>query len=167
MDTGKSERCLSGVRNMHLTSGMLIAEVKGSARYPYRVEIDLEASLRHPRSRLQSECSCPVGHHCKHVAAVLVAHMLDAADLGDDDPASEHEPVQSPRRELLEQLSRWQSVRAQPPQSRRNGIIFELSTFNHRPSILLRRVKYALDDTIEFDKWQEITLSCCWNRPPT
>ena len=42
----KSERCLSGVRNMHLTSGMLIAEVKGSARYPYRVEIDLEASLR-------------------------------------------------------------------------------------------------------------------------
>lgn len=153
----KSERCLSGVRNMHLTSGMLIAEVKGSARYPYRVEIDLEASLRHPRSRLQSECSCPVGHHCKHVAAVLVAHMLDAADLGDDDPASEHEPVQSPRRELLEQLSRWQSVRAQPPRSRRNGIIFELSTFNHRPSILLRRVKYALDDTIEFDKWQEIT----------
>lgn len=153
----KSERCLSGVRNMHLTSGMLIAEVKGSARYPYRVEIDLEASLRHPRSRLQSECSCPVGRHCKHVAAVLVAHMLDAADLGDDDPASEHEPVQSPRRELLEQLSRWQSVRTQPPRSRRSGIIFELSTFNHRPSILLRRVKYALDDTIEFDKWQEIT----------
>lgn len=70
----KSEQCLGGVRNRQLRDGLLTAEVQGSARHPYYVEIDLTASTRTARSRLQSACSCPVGRTCKHVAAVLVVH---------------------------------------------------------------------------------------------
>ncbi|HHA2918529.1 TPA: SWIM zinc finger domain-containing protein [Stenotrophomonas maltophilia] len=69
---GRSEQCIGGVCNLQRHGDLLIADVQGSARHPYSVEIDLGASTRTPRSRLQGDCSCPVGHNCKHVAAALV-----------------------------------------------------------------------------------------------
>lgn len=47
----------------------LTASVRGTARHPYRV------SVRFAEKHIFSRCSCPLGGHCKHVAAAL----LDAA----------------------------------------------------------------------------------------
>ena len=49
---GRSEQCIGGVRNLQRHGDLLIADVQGSSRRPYSVEIDLAASTRTPRSRL-------------------------------------------------------------------------------------------------------------------
>lgn len=74
-----SDHGLSEVHSMRLFGDILVAEVKIPAKYSYRVEIDLAASLRHPRSLLRNRCSCPLSHDCMHVAAVL-AQMLQQID---------------------------------------------------------------------------------------
>lgn len=160
----KSEQCLGRVRNRQLREGLLTAEVQGSARHPYQVEIDLAASMRTARSRLQSACSCPVGRACKHVAAVLVSHMLEPLAM-DESPLTEQDLAQPPRAELLAELSRWQSTRIRPAQPRRNGVIFELSTYNHRPAVLVRRVKYGADGAISPGKWMDITADLLLEPP--
>ncbi|HEL3196699.1 TPA: DEAD/DEAH box helicase [Stenotrophomonas maltophilia] len=161
----KSEQCLGGVRNRQLRDGLLTAEVQGSARHPYYVEIDLTASTRTARSRLQSACSCPVGRTCKHVAAVLVSYMLDSLAMDDESPLTEQDLTQPPRPELLAELSRWQSARIRPAQPRRNGVIFELSTYNHHPAVLVRRVKYGTDGAISTGKWMDITADLLLDPP--
>ncbi|XFC37572.1 SNF2-related protein [Stenotrophomonas indicatrix] len=154
---GRSEQCLAGVRKLQRHGDLLTAEVQGSARHPYQVEIDLAASTRTSRSRLQSNCSCPVGRNCKHGAAVLVTLLLDPAVPDDSTALTGQDLDLPPRPELLAELSRWQSARSQPRKPRRSGVIFELSTIGHRPSILLRRVKYSADGAMESGKWMEIT----------
>ena len=47
------------------------AEVKGSARRPYRLAIDLHQTKAGKLS-IAGECTCPVGFNCKHVAAALL-----------------------------------------------------------------------------------------------
>ncbi len=74
-----SDHCPSEVHSMRLFGDMLIAEVKIAAKYSYRVEIDLAASLRPRHSPLRNRCSCLLGHDCMHVAAVL-AQMLQQID---------------------------------------------------------------------------------------
>lgn len=48
------------------------ARVRGSERQPYRQVIAINGQ-KPGRIGIDGECSCPVGHNCKHVAAVLVA----------------------------------------------------------------------------------------------
>ncbi|TAF15990.1 MAG: helicase SNF2 [Alphaproteobacteria bacterium] len=56
------------VENMRWTSDNAItAEVQGTSARPYDVE--LIVIERDGRSYINSECSCPVGHQCKHGAA--------------------------------------------------------------------------------------------------
>jgi superfamily II DNA or RNA helicase len=47
------------------------AEVKGSARRPYRLAIDVHRN-KSGKLSIAGECSCPVGFNCKHVAAALL-----------------------------------------------------------------------------------------------
>lgn len=170
---GRSEQCMGGVRNLQRRGDLLIADVQGSARPPYSVEIDLGASTRTPRSRLQGNCSCPVGRNCKHVAAALVVYLLDdsiqvpvgppAREDAEDDIASALNG--SPRPELLAELSRWQSRRSLPAKPRRNGVIFDLSTSDHRPYVVVRKVEYRPNGTLSIGKWMDITAEMLLNPP--
>lgn len=170
---GRSEQCIGGVCNLQRHGDLLIADVQGSARHPYSVEIDLGASTRTPRSRLQGDCSCPVGHNCKHVAAALVVYLLDddvqvsvGAPAGEDDEDDIASALNSPPRpELLAELSRWQSRRSLPPKPRRNGVIFDLSTSGHRPYVVMRKVDYRPNGTLSIGKWVDITAEMLLNPP--
>ncbi|WP_159911443.1 DEAD/DEAH box helicase [Pantoea sp. 18069] len=55
----------------------LSAQVQGSARAPYQVEV----TFFHAGDKLvmDGECSCPVGFNCKHVAVVLIAGLQQAS----------------------------------------------------------------------------------------
>lgn len=168
----RSERCLGGVRNLQRQGDLLVADVQGTARHPYSVEIDLAASTRTPHSRLQGRCSCPVGQQCKHAAAALVTYLLDGADQrGTGIPQNEDghgiapELAGPPRPELLAELSRWQNKRSQPARSRRNGVIFDLSTATHRPYVIMHKVEYRPDGSVSVGKWMEITADMLLNPP--
>jgi superfamily II DNA or RNA helicase len=49
---------------------ILVGEVRGSRRTPYRVHV--RAWLRNERWRIESHCSCPVQVACKHAVALLL-----------------------------------------------------------------------------------------------
>lgn len=58
------------VRDLRVEDGEIHATVPGTARRPYRVEALIAADRE--GGRLISHCTCPVGRHCKHVAAMLL-----------------------------------------------------------------------------------------------
>lgn len=62
------------------SEGILDGAVQGRGSRPYQVNIRFL-----PESNIRSHCSCPVGSDCKHVAAVLYAHM---EGLIDDEPVA-------------------------------------------------------------------------------
>jgi superfamily II DNA or RNA helicase len=59
---------------------LITAKVQGSAKKPYRQMIWLERD-KGGRWMVDGDCSCPVGVNCKHVAAVLIAHVRNQAAL--------------------------------------------------------------------------------------
>ncbi|MBS0542525.1 MAG: SWIM zinc finger family protein, partial [Proteobacteria bacterium] len=50
------------------------ARVKGTKRTPYSVYMEV-AEGRNGLWRLMSDCTCPVGRNCKHVAAMMLAWL--------------------------------------------------------------------------------------------
>jgi len=62
------------ISDLHIGDDQLSASVQGTQPMPYRVEISLFDIKG--RITLEARCSCPVGHNCKHCAAVLVAAMV-------------------------------------------------------------------------------------------
>lgn len=48
----------------------ITAQVKGTARTPYRVDLNLHYDKKKNYCQIDSYCSCPVGDNCKHGAAV-------------------------------------------------------------------------------------------------
>lgn len=83
-----------------LTDTELSAQVQGSARIPYRVDIHLS------QGPLISLCTCPVGRHCKHVAAVLLAYLQERGTL---------QPVDGPRPHVMQWLGALRSHLHPPP----------------------------------------------------
>ncbi|WP_234084159.1 DEAD/DEAH box helicase [Azonexus sp. R2A61] len=63
------------VRDFSIEDGELRAQVPGSARQPYRVEALIAPAAK--GEVLISRCTCPVGKHCKHVAAVLLKAIAE------------------------------------------------------------------------------------------
>ena len=59
---------------------MLFADVKGSERLPYSVDIVFNEDGK--QLRAMGRCSCPVGSNCKHVAAVLLANLSAKQEAG-------------------------------------------------------------------------------------
>ncbi len=72
---GKGNHLVSAVRELRYQSPLLTAQLEG-----WQVSIDLDASARTPHSPLQSRCTCPVGGHCEHVAAVLLAALATSLE---------------------------------------------------------------------------------------
>lgn len=55
----KAAGYLDRVYDLRMEGDLLRAHVAGTATQPYRVTINLKASLRSPHSRLHGRCSCP------------------------------------------------------------------------------------------------------------
>ena len=61
----------------------LWAQVRGSARQPYRVQVTVAEGRRR---RVVSYCTCPIGTQCKHGVAVLLAALRSGAVLPSPPP---------------------------------------------------------------------------------
>ena len=59
------------VRDLSIANGRISAAVPGSARAPYLAQAYLSQS-QSGGMMLVSRCTCPVGQHCKHIAAMLL-----------------------------------------------------------------------------------------------
>ena len=63
---------------------LLLGEVQGSQRAPYEVSIELQLGPNGHVINWDSDCTCPVGHNCKHGAALMLKaayqglHLLGA-----------------------------------------------------------------------------------------
>ena len=70
----KAKAYLNSISHLEVRPDKIIAEVKGTASHPYRVEISFTAN---PAGELHIDpaCSCPVGWKCKHSAAVLLSAL--------------------------------------------------------------------------------------------
>ena len=78
LERGRSYQRRGAVRNVAmLPDGGLIADVTGTHRYA--THVSLVGRSRDLSKRLESECSCPVGHRCKHAVAVILQY-LDAVE---------------------------------------------------------------------------------------
>jgi superfamily II DNA or RNA helicase len=67
----KARAYLGAVEDLRVEADTLTAAVKGTRPRPYRVDIRFQpASAGNAQPRFY--CSCPVGGHCKHAAAVLL-----------------------------------------------------------------------------------------------
>ena len=59
------------VRELEIHGGQISAVVPGSAKLPYTAQAYLSQNQQ-GETDVISRCSCPVGRHCKHVAAMLL-----------------------------------------------------------------------------------------------
>jgi uncharacterized Zn finger protein len=65
----------NALSDLRRTGNTLKARCQGTAAWPYRVSATIG-----PHGRVTDDsCSCPIGGHCKHVAALLLAWMNDPA----------------------------------------------------------------------------------------
>lgn len=150
----KAFNYVDSVSQARWTDGVLQGLVQGTAARPYRVEIDVSRSLRDHAGRLYDQCNCPVGHACKHVAALLLAGM--DPQLASDGPSgnggdnngdmSEHR--QQPTSELLQQLSNWHVGHAGRTTELRHarprvehGLAYVLFPTGHRLGILVHKTR--------------------------
>ncbi len=70
----KAKAYLNSISHLEIRPDKIIAEVKGTASHPYRVEISFEAN-KAGELNIEPVCSCPVRWKCKHTAAVLLSAL--------------------------------------------------------------------------------------------
>ena len=70
-DINKAKPYVDLVRDLEIKGNQLSALVPGSAPQPYIVQAYL-SQAQSGEMGIVSRCTCPVGRHCKHVAAVLL-----------------------------------------------------------------------------------------------
>ena len=80
-------------------------EVSGSRPEPYAVMATLAPRSDGKLVPVEGRCSCPVGHNCKHVAALLLAARRLALDAGDELDATARAKVSGPVRGWLHDWS--------------------------------------------------------------
>lgn len=157
----RSHAYLQRVRHLHMDGDLLRADIQGSSRQPYRVMIDVAASTRTGRSRLHGTCSCPVGHDCKHLAALVMAAMHPQED-GRGAAMPDQASSMAPRNELLAHLSQWHEQHGTRAtmgglKSKRRGIAFDLSVRGIRLVIHAYRTRQHADGTMKREDVLDIT----------
>ncbi|MDD4929757.1 MAG: DEAD/DEAH box helicase [Gallionella sp.] len=70
----KAKAYLNSITQLSVQAGKISAQVKGTAKHPYFVEIFFEDDLAGAPG-IKPMCSCPVGYKCKHTAAVLLTAL--------------------------------------------------------------------------------------------
>ncbi|MBI5329820.1 MAG: DEAD/DEAH box helicase [Betaproteobacteria bacterium] len=78
------------VRSLMVRDHRISAQVQGTAREPYWVEI--EFFEEDGRLEIDASCSCPVGAQCKHCVAVLVASVAQRGQAAQGAPARSINP---------------------------------------------------------------------------
>ncbi|HCI13713.1 MAG: helicase [Gallionellales bacterium GWA2_60_142] len=70
----KAKAYLNSIEHIEIDDEVIAAQVKGTARQPYQVEIFFDLN---DAGKLDIEplCTCPVGFKCKHTAAVLLSAL--------------------------------------------------------------------------------------------
>ena len=144
-------------------TGTYHGRVKGSARYVYRVELDVE------RGRLVGLCSCPVGLNCKHAVATALALLHE-----EEEPAVT-EPSESPAKKTQEpDWQRWldelppaPGTEPVPLEHGKHYLLYFLDLDNQRHLRLATKKAYLKKD----GSWSQLkhfspdTSSFGWNRP--
>ena len=109
--------------------GRLYGEVSGSRSKPYAVVVKYESGAGGALVPVEGHCSCPVGHNCKHTAAVLLAARHDSPEAVDGAAVSAREGVS---RDVRRWLGDWpgkaptrpENPSAGPPQPGRNHLFY-------------------------------------------
>ncbi|MDR0775372.1 MAG: hypothetical protein LBE81_01865 [Azonexus sp.] len=70
-DIAKARPYVDLICDLEIANGRISATVPGSARAPYTAQAYLSQS-QSGEMMVVSRCTCPVGRHCKHVAAMLL-----------------------------------------------------------------------------------------------
>ena len=70
-DITKARPYVDLVRDLEIANGQMRATIPGSAKVPYVAQAYLSQS-QSGEMGVVSRCTCPVGRHCKHVAAMLL-----------------------------------------------------------------------------------------------
>jgi superfamily II DNA or RNA helicase len=106
-------RAVGPVSNMQWHGATLTGDVQGSQPEPYRTRVRFRTDGGRPWA--QSDCSCPVGRNCKHVAALLLAELeyhdeMDHIIRVDDDERNDSAPLVA-QRASVERFGPPQGVR--------------------------------------------------------
>jgi len=75
-ELNKAKPYVEQVRDLEINGSQLSAVVPGTAREPYTVQAYLSQG-QSGDTMVVSRCTCPVGRHCKHVAAVLLKAIAE------------------------------------------------------------------------------------------
>ena len=73
-ELNKAKAYLNSITQLSVQPGKITAQVRGSAKHPYAVEILFEEDII-GQAGIKPLCSCPVGFKCKHTAAVLLSAL--------------------------------------------------------------------------------------------
>ena len=73
-ELNKAKAYLNSISQLVVQPNKITAQVKGTARQPYAVEILFENDMA-DMPGIRPMCSCPVGYKCKHTAAVLLSAL--------------------------------------------------------------------------------------------
>ena len=99
--------------------GRLYGEVSGSEPKPYSVVARYESGSGDRLVPVEGHCSCPVGHNCKHTAAVLLAARHVSAEAPDSAAGSAHESVS---RDVRRWLDDWPGAAPAKPDAGPAGL---------------------------------------------
>jgi len=104
MEAGRSYQRQRRVTGLLVDGQTFASQVQGGERRPYRQQIEVMRSTA-GGIRFRSECSCPVGEACKHVAAVLL-EGLSRKRIGESVASTSIKPLEPM---LPGQLAAWLS----------------------------------------------------------
>jgi superfamily II DNA or RNA helicase len=92
----KGTAYLNAVSHLVVTREAISAQVKGTTRQPYQVNIDFLQNTD-GKLRIDANCTCPVGYECKHTAAVLLKALVSSsAELRHAEPTKIVSPQVNP-----------------------------------------------------------------------
>ncbi len=73
-ELNKAKAYLNSISQLKVQADKITAQVKGTAKLPYAVEITFQNDMAGMLG-IRPVCSCPVGYKCKHTAAVLLSAL--------------------------------------------------------------------------------------------
>ena len=144
-------------------SGTYHGRVKGSARYVYRVELDVD------RGRLVGLCSCPVGLNCKHAVATALALLKEpvAPKESSEAKTASQQPEEPAWMKWLSELPSAPATEAVPLEYGNHYLLYFLEQDDRQRLRLSTKKAYLKKD----GSWSQLrhfapdTASLGWNRP--
>lgn len=140
--------------------GVVTAEVAGSGRQIYGVQLRLTFADNLRLLRLGGACSCPVGALCKHMAAAAITWHVRVAqgltplpvDQGEEVPAAPSRPLPYPVTQWLEALTVSSQKGSGPatdyPPAVRDRLVYVLAVSAGKPQITVMKATVQADGRV-------------------